>query len=511
MTHLIVPIAEASPQAVLDRGRRALASGATLVEVRLDAWTTLAGTAISRLSDLPTGRWIATLRSIGQGGGFQPEPDLWLRVMRDASAAGAGWLDVEWHLLSSGLIKINQINTLAGSTRAAPALILSHHRLDAAPFDISATVLAMEAALPGAVAKLAWNCDDINDSVAALELMRARPAGRMLIPMGDKGLAARLLAGKAAGFGTFCVDEPASATAPGQPLLRDAVEMYRVASQTPATQVFGVIGSPIGHSRSPALFNALFAAAGRDAVHLPFRVDRTEELGALLDAFRDEEWLRVRGLAVTVPHKAAALAWVGAKAEPLAHRIGALNTLRFDRAGVEGFNTDYRGAMAALGSGLPGGNAALQGRSAAVLGAGGAARAVVAGLVDAGCRVTVYNRSPDRAQDLARHFGCDHRSWDARHRLDADLVVNCTSVGMFPVVDETPLPAAAFRAGMVVLDTVYNPLDTRLLREAREAGCHAIDGLTMFVHQAAGQYELWFGEPTDVTRARQILTGVPTA
>jgi 3-dehydroquinate dehydratase/shikimate dehydrogenase len=318
--------------------------------------------------------------------------------------------------------------------------------------------------------------------------------------MGEKGLPARLLAGKAQAFGTFCALDQSSATAPGQPLVAEAVGRYRILRQTPATQVLGVIGYPVGHSRGPALFNDQFAANGRDAVYVPFLVETAEELSDFLRACASSSWLGVRGFSVTLPHKEAALAWAGAKAEPLAARIGAVNTIRFNHGEMDAFNTDYVGILNTLRD-----RCELNGRSVAVLGAGGVARAAVAGLSDGGAVITIYNRASDRAHALAEEFGCNFAPWESRADLVADVVVNCTSLGMAPAVDETPLPASAFRTGMVVLDTVYTPAETRFVREAKAAGCIEVRGVEVFIQQAARQHELWFEEPLNVTRARQVL------
>jgi 3-dehydroquinate dehydratase/shikimate dehydrogenase len=193
----------------------------------------------------------------------------------------------------------------------------------------------------------------------------------------------------------------------------------------------------------------------------------------------------------------------------LAKRIGAANTLIFDPAdagaAARAINTDYAGALGALVSGIGWRREELAGRRCAVLGAGGAARAVVAGLADCGCQVTVYNRTEARAKALAAEFGCRWRPFEQRDRLDAEVVVNTTSVGMHPNVDESPLADSVLREGMVVFETIYNPLETLLVKQAERAGCQVVDGAGMFVEQAALQFEAWTGRSAPRELMRQAV------
>ena len=168
-------------------------------------------------------------------------------------------------------------------------------------------------------------------------------------------------------------------------------------------------------------------------------------------------------------------------------------------------NTDYRGAMDALCTGIGCTREELGGSSVAVLGAGGVSRAIVAGLRDCGCRVTIYNRTFDRARTLAAEFGAEARPLEQAADHGADVVINCTSIGMWPKVDDTPLPADALTGKPAVFDTIYNPIETRLLREARQCGCRTVDGVSMFVNQAAAQFERWIGRPAPIDILRGSL------
>jgi 3-dehydroquinate dehydratase/shikimate dehydrogenase len=272
-----------------------------------------------------------------------------------------------------------------------------------------------------------------------------------------------------------------------------------------STRVYGVIGSPVSHSLSPLIFNRQFAADALDAVYLPLLIDDEQELGRFLETARRCTWLNARGFSVTLPHKSAALRWAGDGADTLARRIGAANTLVL--AGpLAAFNTDYSGAIQALHEDAGLDREKIAGLTVAVLGAGGVARAVVAGLCDAGASVTIYNRTHDRSQQLADEFGAQARSWDDRINLKDQLVINCTKLGMAPDVDQSPLPQSALQHQPVVFDTIYTPTRTRLLRQATAAGCKTVAGPSMFVHQAAAQYNLWTGRRMDIAEVTQCVT-----
>ena len=202
-----------------------------------------------------------------------------------------------------------------------------------------------------------------------------------------------------------------------------------------------------------------------------------------------------------------ALNAVGAQnVDELSRRIGAINTIRIQPDGkLTGWNTDYAAAADALCQALGIARADLADRSVAVLGAGGAARAIVAAMAHYRADVTIYNRTVARGEALAAEFGARAAGRDALGHLDAEIVVNCTSVGMHPNVADTPAPAKLLPRVMVVFDTVYNPIETRLLREARAAGCRCVTGVDMFVNQAAAQFEIWTGRDAPRHLMRQVV------
>jgi shikimate dehydrogenase len=259
------------------------------------------------------------------------------------------------------------------------------------------------------------------------------------------------------------------------------------------TALCGIVLHPAGHTRSPAMHNAAFRALDLDAVYLAFDVPPAALPGAIAGA----RALGVRQLAVSLPHKQAVMAHLDA-VDDTARRIGAVNTVtRRPDGTLAGANTDWIGAVRALEREGP-----LAGARAVVLGAGGAARAVVHGLVVRGAHVVVLNRTPERARELAQALGAQESgALGELARLAYDVLVNATSVGLG--CDESPVPAEALRPGVLVMDTVYEPERTRLLRDAQKRGARILGGKWMLVHQAAEQLRLWTGReaPLEVMAA----------
>jgi len=176
----------------------------------------------------------------------------------------------------------------------------------------------------------------------------------------------------------------------------------------------------------------------------------------------------------------------------LAEKIGAVNTLVIGTDGkLSAYNTDYAAALDAVTSAMGIKRADLRDLPVAIIGAGGVARAIVAGLSDAGAKIKIYNRTVKKAENLADEFNCDFAPLDELPNVEAKLLINCTSIGMYPNIDATPFPQEGFRKDMVVFDTVYNPAETLFLKQAKEAGAKTIDGLSMFVNQGLAQFKLF--------------------
>jgi len=270
------------------------------------------------------------------------------------------------------------------------------------------------------------------------------------------------------------------------------------------TQFCGVIGNPVEHSLSPAIHNAAFQKLGLNFVYLAFRV---EVIGDAIKGLRALG--NFRGASVTIPHKVAAVPFLDS-VEPTARHIGAINTIVASGGTLAGYNTDTTGAIRALRESVD----ALKGQRVVMLGSGGAARAIAFALgTEAGAEhVTILGIDDQErvalAQDLRSKTGMTVKESPFDERVlrkvlpDAHVLIHCTPIGMSPKVHETSVPATLLHAGLTVMDIVYNPRETRLLKDAKAAGCRVIPGLEMFLHQAAAQFELWTNQaaPTDVMR-----------
>jgi shikimate dehydrogenase len=260
------------------------------------------------------------------------------------------------------------------------------------------------------------------------------------------------------------------------------------------TVLYGVVGWPIGHSLSPVMHNAAFAAAGINAVYLAFPV---RDIAGCMAAVRA---LGIQGLSVTIPHKSAVISHLD-QLDERAKEIGAVNTVVNRDGRLIGYNTDAAGALKALEERIT-----LAGRRCVILGAGGAARAIAFALRDKVAALTVANRSPDRGRALAQSLGCSFISLDELKRVQADLLIQTTPVGMALGDHACPISEQILKEGMAVMDIIYNPLETKLLAMARSRGCVTIAGLSMFIYQGAEQFRLWTGgEPPIQAMTRAVL------
>jgi shikimate dehydrogenase len=275
------------------------------------------------------------------------------------------------------------------------------------------------------------------------------------------------------------------------------------------TKICGVIGDPIEHTMSPVMHNAAFKLLGLDFIYVPFRV-KAEELGKAITGMRA---LNIRGLNITIPHKVAVLLFLD-RLDPLAEKIGAVNTIVNDDGILTGYNTDATGFMQALlDKGIK-----PQGKNVVILGAGGASRAISFILADSGAHLFILNRrleldwAKELASRISQMFNTEVKAMELnRDNLGetlekADILVNATSVGMSPDSDQTPVDAKLLRSSLIVFDIVYNPIKTRLLREAEAAGAKTISGLDMLAWQGVLAFEKWTGQKAPINLMKKEAT-----
>jgi 3-dehydroquinate dehydratase/shikimate dehydrogenase len=463
-----------------------------LIEVRLDCLEPLelengAGAITKLLQEAPC-ESILTFRPAEQGGQRQLDDDA-RQAFWSAAIFSESFFDVELDLAE-------KFNSHDGATSLPidwRRTICSHHDFAGVPAKLD-QIFDRLAATPARVLKIAVQANEATDCLPVFQLLeRARMDGREMIAlaMGTAGLATRILGPSRGAFLTYAAPENGSATAPGQLTVAELEKIYRIENIDRQTRIFGLVGQPVSHSISPQLHNDAFAASRVNAVYLPFEVsDVIAFIKRMIHPQTRELNWNMQGLSVTAPHKFAVmdqLDWI----EPAAQEIGAVNTIVVEGDALHGYNTDARGFIRPLEAKL--GN--LVDVRIAILGAGGAASAALWSLNQAGARVTLFARDSDKARALAEKFHVAWKPLAAGSYADFDVVVNATPLGTAGVLeDESPATAEQLRGARLAYDLVYNPTDTRFLREAREAGCETLGGLAMLVSQAVDQFRLWTGE-----------------
>jgi 3-dehydroquinate dehydratase / shikimate dehydrogenase len=425
---------------------------------------------------------IATCRSRRGGGLFGGSRKLQLEILAQAARSGCRWCDVE--IETARHLSPAQLRRLLSPAR----VMVSHHDFRRTPGNLASIVRQLQKA-GGEVVKIATLCRSLADTARICTLAHGR-RDIVAIPMGEAGFAGRILSLRTGSALAYAAVE--HATAPGQLSLDDMQRLYRAGQINRQTRVYGVIGNPIGHSLSPLLHNTAFHARNYDAVFVPFLVS---DLGDFVRAIKP---FGIAGFAITIPHKENILRHLD-DCDPLAARIGAVNTVVV-RGGARlyGYNTDYVGVLRSLERRLQ-----LAGSRVLLFGAGGAARAAAFALAQAGAIVCVSARRPERARALARAVGAQTVTRAELHREYFDAIVNCTPVGMHPR-GGAPLRGEELNCRLV-MDMVYRPRTTELLRRANRRGIETVSGVEMFLAQGFAQYEIWTGERAPEAAVRRVI------
>jgi 3-dehydroquinate dehydratase/shikimate dehydrogenase len=470
--------------------------GATFIELRLDFLAKAPD--FKRLLEYKTVPFLATVRRASDGGRFNATEEARKTLLRQAIVGGFDWVDLETDIANS-IPRFGKVKR-----------IVSYHNLRETPKDLEKIHEEM-CKQDADVVKLAVKAQTPSDNLRVLALLKDAPKPTVAFCMGDLGLPSRILGAKYGAPFTYSAHNKERGIAPGLPSYLEMKRLYYYDRIKPTTRVFGVIGDPIGHSLSPLIHNKAFRAQGLDAVYIPFRVPKGE-LAPFLKAF---EKIPVEGYSVTIPHKEAAATLATVRDESVEGTQAANTLVRKGEGHWVAYNTDRSGTVSVLhdlfsidageNQAPLTGQAALEGRPVLILGAGGVARAVASALVQAGALPTVTNRTAERAQRLAEELKIRHVDWAARHNVLADLVINCTSVGMHPNMDESPLHFSYFKPGITAFDTVYNPENTLFIKEARARGCKVITGVELFIRQAVGQYELFTQQEAPVEKMTQVV------
>lgn len=478
--------------AALQRAIIAAAHICDLIEVRLDCLDPselqVGIGLITKFLQSVDGEFILTFRPSPEGGQRELDDETRQSFWSDAIFSHS-LFDVELDLAE----KFNGSETSIALPIDWRRTICSHHDFSGVPAKLDQIYDRM-AATPARILKIALKANDAIDCLPVFKLLeRAREEGREMIAiaMDTAGIATRILGPSRGGYLTYASLETESATAPGQIAVQELREVYRFESIDRQTTIFGLMGFPVSHSVSPDMHNAAFAAAGTNAVYIPFEVqDARAFLKRMIHPRTRELVWPMRGLSVTAPHKFAVidgLDWI----DPAATQIGAVNTIVVQDDALHGYNTDATGfiypLLAVCGD--------LRGARCAVIGAGGSASAALYSLREAGATAAIFSRNASKAGNLGQRFGVESLPLEDARFEGFDVVLNATPAGTLGrFVNETPAIACQLRGARLAYDLVYNPTETRFLREAREAGCETLGGLAMLVKQAGEQFKLWTGE-----------------
>jgi 3-dehydroquinate dehydratase / shikimate dehydrogenase len=455
---LCVTVTGRTVQAMV-RARQAAEAEADLVELRLDtmehpdARAALAGRRR---------KVIVTCRPVRVGGHFEGSDEERLRILREAHALGAEYIDVDFEAPCEPIL----------AERDGRGVIVSKHDFSGTPADIPGLLDAMRRT--GAeIVKLATTAETLSDLIPLLKAATSEQP-TILIAMGAAGVVSRILAARFRSRWTYAGD----AVAPGQLPVRRMLHEFRFRRIRHDTRVYGVVGRPVMYSLSAAMHNAGFAGRGLNAAYVPLETNDAGDFRRFADA------IGLRGASVTTPLKMDVVPLLDEVA-PIASDAGAVNTISVNGGRWIGTNTDVDGFLEPLRR-----RTKIAGLRATVLGSGGAARGVALGLIRAGAAVVISARRPHAAREAAAAIGAATTVWPPPPG-SWDLLVNATSVGSRAVPG---MPVDVALDGRIVYDLIYDPPLTPLLEAATAKGCTVIGGLAMLVAQAERQFEIWTGQ-----------------
>lgn len=480
LAKVCVAITGSTPEEILEKASASI-KDTPFVEIRLDYLPKplLALPQLKTfLADNTTVTAIATCRRSEAGGRFEGSLAAELDILTKAAEAGFQIVDLAIEAVES--LKKGELAKLRNT---GVALLISHHDF-AATRDLDRIYARIEPFKPDFI-KIVPTAETLSDNVTLIRFLErmADTANIVGTCMGDAGIISRVLGVRAGSLFTFAAATAGEETAPGQIAARTLLETYRIDQVDAATKVYGVAGNPIRTSLSPIMMNTAFRRETLNAVYLALQT------GKLADLLQLVQEIPIQGLSITMPLKQEILPYLE-KTDPLSAKIGACNTvLRAQDGKLYGFNTDVAGIVGPLEKRM-----SLRDTKCLVLGAGGAARAAVFGLRDKGADVFILNRTPETAQKLAKQSGSKVIKKEALAKTTFDILVNATPVGMSDLKAAPLLEPEELKAKLV-FDLVYNPIETPLIRLARQQNIPIITGVEMFVQQGARQFEIWTGKP----------------
>src|SRR5215813_12492367 len=462
----------------------------SFIEFRLD-YLAKPASALPKLKTFveyhPEALLIVTCRRAANGGKFRGSLASQVDILSKAANQGCHLVDVE--LESAGLSRAADFARL----RRSANLILSFHDFRGTK-KLEETFAKMKQ-YPADFFKIVTTANSLYDNVVMMKFLEKYSHSHSMIGlcMGEQGVISRVLCTRAGSQFTFAAVNPGEETAPGQLTARTLRDTFRIDQVDAATRVYGVAGDPVAHSLSPAMLNTAFRRENVNAVYLALHA---KAMNDLLACVRD---IPIAGLSITMPYKEQILKYLD-KTDPWTTKIGAANTLVRGQDGkLFGFNTDVNGVVRPLEIRMR-----LQGARVLVLGAGGAARAAVFGLKDRGAEVSIFNRTPGPAQNLAKRARAKAVNKLQLRKMAFEVIINATPVGMEGNREPIPISEQEFNA-RYFFEMVYTPSETKMVKLARSKGMHVILGAEMFVQQGARQFEIWSGKPAPVQEMQRVV------
>ncbi|GJQ58412.1 MAG: shikimate dehydrogenase (NADP(+)) [Candidatus Scalindua sp.] len=460
---------------------------ADIIELRLDFFSDKrdAEICLEKVSKKRPKPIIITNRPKREGGRYTDSEEERIRLLQRAIDLRFEYVDVE-HDSMMHIIR-----------RDYSKIIASYHNFQETPHGINQVYDKICQCKPDIV-KIVTYAHDITDNIRIFELLKSAHLPIISFCMGENGHISRILTRKFGGFLTFASLSKGKESAPGQLTFQELTDTYHFKKSNKETKVYGIVGNPVSHSMSPAIHNSSFIEKGLNSIYVPLKV---VDIGSFVREFRK---INIEGFSITIPHKESIVPFLD-DIDCTAEKIGAINTVVNSSGRFKGYNTDSLAALQGLENGMNHNEKALN--TVAIIGAGGAARAIAYGLKDAGYHITIYNRTKERGIKLSHDIGCTYKGFEEISQVEANILINCTSIGMFPHIENSPVPKDKLKPGMVVFDAVYNPIKTRLLLDAEERGCCVVNGLTMFINQAAEQFRLWTGIEPPIELMRNVVLG----
>jgi 3-dehydroquinate dehydratase / shikimate dehydrogenase len=481
---IIVPITGPS----MDQAEGQLASSARyadLFEIRIDL---LQSPDLARLVSLSKRPVIATCRPVREGGAFSGGEEERLYLLQQAIDAGVQYVDLELDAWVAGRQRLVQSSKVIKWVVSQHVLSGALPRPDALYSKLRKT--------GGDILKFAYMASDawqIETAIRFLALARADKQKAIAIAMGEAGEASRILYRVLGGWATFASPEDGRESAPGQ--LRASVMkgVFRAHQRTGRTKVFGLVGNPVGQSKGIFIHNPIYHRLGKDAIYCRFKIENLSRFMTAFDGL-------LTGCSVTTPHKQAIMKFL-TKVDPLARKLGAVNSIVLRRNGFFGANTDARAALDAIEK-----RTRVRRKRFVVIGAGGAARAIAGEAARRGADVYIVNRTKSKAKSVARSLGVKSFPLELVANLNPEILANATSVGMWPDSEVSPI-ASIPNSVRVAFDAIYNPSMTKFLRDAEADGATVITGVEMYARQAVEQIRVFLGKkPSEALVTRLFLS-----